>query len=159
MKNRSFIGVIGEGNCSEETAGDAFEVGRKIAEKGAVLLCGGRGGVMEAAAKGAKSAGGMTIGILPGISRDEANPCIDIPIVTGFGEARNVVLIRSVQGVIAVGGLYGTLSEIAFACKFGIPVIGLHTWRVEREGLEPSPIVQAGNPEEAVGLVFRMMRG
>ena len=110
---------------------------------------------MEAAARGAKSAGGLTVGVLPGTSREEANPYIDIPVVTGLGEARNVIITRSVHAVIAIGGMYGTLSEIAFACKFGIPVIGLNTWRIDRPGLEQPPIIEAKTPEEAVERVFR----
>jgi uncharacterized protein (TIGR00725 family) len=153
-----YIGVIGEGTCSEETARVAYEVGRKIAEKGAVLFCGGRGGVMEAAAKGAKSAGGLTVGILPGTSRNEANPYIDIAIVTGMGEARNVVLVRSCQVLIAVEGMYGTLSEIAFACKFGIPVIGLNTWQIDRRGLIQSPVILSKTPEEAVEMALKIIR-
>ena len=112
---------------------------------------------MEAAAKGAKSAGGLTVGILPGTSREEANPFIDLAIVTGMGEARNVVLVRSCQVLIAVEGMYGTLSEIAFACKFGIPVIGLNTWKVERQGLSQPPILTARTPEEAVEMALEII--
>ena len=151
------MGVIGEGSCSEKVAKVAFEVGRKIAEKGAILLCGGRGGVMEAAARGAKSIGGLTVGILPGASRDEANSYIDIAIATGMGEARNVILARSCQALIAVGGMYGTLSEIAFACKFGVPVIGLNTWRVDRPGLTNAPVLRVKTPDEAVEKAFQMI--
>jgi uncharacterized protein (TIGR00725 family) len=152
-----YIGVIGEGVCSEETAHVAFEVGRRIGERRAILVCGGRGGVMENAAKGAKSVGGLTVGILPGSSRDEANPYIDIAIVTGMGEARNVILVQSCQVLIAVEGMYGTLSEIAFACKFGIPVIGLKTWRVDRPGLTASPVLEAKTPEEGVEMAFQII--
>jgi len=153
-----YIGVIGETICSEETGQVAFEVGRRIGERKAILVCGGRGGVMENAAKGAKSAGGLTIGVLPGSSRDEANPYIDIAIVTGMGEARNIVLVQSCHILIAVEGMYGTLSEIAFACKFGIPVIGLKTWRIDRPGLTHSPILQAKTPDEAVEMAFQIIR-
>lgn len=153
-----YIGVIGEGSCSEETSQLAYEVGRRIGERGAILICGGRGGVMEAAAKGAKSVGGLTVGILPGSSRDEANPYIDIAIVTGIDEARNIVLVRSCHVLIAVEGMYGTLSEIAFACKFGIPVIGLNTWRIDRNGLTKSPIIQVNTPEEGVEKAFQIIQ-
>jgi hypothetical protein len=149
--------VIGETICSEETAKVAYEVGRRIGERRAILVCGGRGGVMENAAKGAKSVGGLTVGILPGPSRDEANPYIDIAIVTGMGEARNVILVQSCQVLIAVEGMYGTLSEIAFACKFGIPVIGLKTWRVDRPGLTAFPVLEAKTPEEGVEMAFQII--
>lgn len=149
--------MIGEGVCSEETAQVAYEVGRRIGERRAILVCGGRGGVMENAAKGAKSVGGLTVGVLPGSSRDEANPYIDIAIVTGMGEARNVILVQSCQVLIAVEGMYGTLSEIAFACKFGIPVIGLKTWKVDRPGLTASPVLEAKTPEEGVEMAFQII--
>jgi len=149
--------VIGETICSEETAKVAYEVGRRIGERRAILVCGGRGGVMENAARGAKSVGGLTVGVLPGSSRDEANPYIDIAIVTGMGEARNVILVQSCQVLIAVEGMYGTLSEIAFACKFGIPVIGLKTWRVDRPGLTASPVLEAKTPEEGVEMAFQII--
>jgi uncharacterized protein (TIGR00725 family) len=113
---------------------------------------------MEAAARGAKSAGGLTVGVLPGVSRKEANPYIDIAVVTGMGEARNVIIARSCHALIAVGGMYGTLSEIAFACKFGTPVIGLNTWKIDRTGLSHSPVLQAKTPEEAVEMAFRMIQ-
>lgn len=149
--------MIGETICSEETAKVAYEVGRRIGERRAILVCGGRGGVMENAARGAKSVGGLTVGVLPGSSRDEANPYIDIAIVTGMGEARNVILVQSCQVLIAVEGMYGTLSEIAFACKFGIPVIGLKTWRVDRPGLTASPVLEAKTPEEGVEMAFQII--
>lgn len=145
-----FIGVIGDGSCSEKVASLAYEVGRHIALAGAKLVCGGLGGVMEAAAKGAKSAGGLTIGILPGESRYNANPYIDIPVVTGIGEARNMIVVKSSDAVIAVEGMFGTLSEIAFALKSGIPVIGLNTWELRKEELSESPIITASSPANAV---------
>jgi uncharacterized protein (TIGR00725 family) len=156
--NQIYIGVIGDGECSEGVARIAYEVGRRIGEGGAVLVCGGRGGVMEAAARGAKSAGGLTVGILPGVSREEANPYVDIPIVTGMRDARNVIIARSCQVLIAVGGMFGTLSEIALACKFGVPVVGLCTWTIDRPGLTHPPIVEAKDPEEAVEAAFRMIQ-
>jgi hypothetical protein len=105
---------------------------------------------MEAACRGAKQAGGLTIGILPGRHAEQANPYVDIPIVTGIGEARNAVITRTAQVVIAVGGSYGTLSEIGFALGFGTPVIGLATWRMERDGHPRAPVVRAQTAEEAV---------
>jgi uncharacterized protein (TIGR00725 family) len=144
------IGVIGGSAPTPAEAAAAEAVGRALAEAGAVLICGGRGGVMEAACRGAKSAGGLTIGVLPGSSRAGANPYVDIPIVTGLGEARNVVITRTAHAVIAVGGSYGTLSEIAFALAFGVPVVGIGTWQVKRDGHPPAPIVYAATPEDAV---------
>lgn len=126
------VAVVGPGACDEATAEIAREVGRLLAQNGITLICGGCGGVMEAACRGAKEAGGTTIGILPGTSAAEANDSVDIPIITGFGEARNVIIVRSACAVIAVGGEYGTLSEIAFALKLGVPVIGLRTWKLTR---------------------------
>jgi len=121
------IGVIGGGHCSAEIYELARQVGHEVAKAGAILICGGLFGVMEAACRGAKEAGGMTIGILPGKIKNEANAFVDIPIVTGLNEARNVIIARSADGLIAVDGEYGTLSEIAFALKFGKPVVGLKT--------------------------------
>jgi uncharacterized protein (TIGR00725 family) len=138
------IGVIGAGGCSGEVQKIAEEVGREIAKKGAILICGGLGGVMEASARGAKAEGGITVGILPGFDPSDANPFIDIKIITGLSHARNVLIVRSSDALIAVSGGYGTLSEIAIALKLQKPVVGLKTWDI-------SPaIVQAGNAEEAV---------
>jgi uncharacterized protein (TIGR00725 family) len=144
------IGVVGGSAPTAEEASLAEAVGRRLAEEGAVLICGGRGGVMEAACRGAKGAGGLTIGVLPGTSRRHANPYVDIPIVTGLGEARNAIITRTAEAVIAIGGSYGTLSEIAFALGFGTPVVGLGTWVMEREGHPAVPVVYVETPEEAV---------
>ena len=122
------ITVIGDSSCSPEEANLAQSVGELLAQQGAIILCGGLGGVMEAVCRGAKSKGGLTVGILPGQDSSMANPCVDIPIVTSIGEARNVMVVKSAQTVIAIGGGYGTLSEIAYALKSRIPVIGLNTW-------------------------------
>src|SRR5437867_1865567 len=111
------IGVMGAGECSPEIFCQAEQVGKLIAQHGAILICGGRGGVMEAAAKGAKATGGVTVGILPESDDSGANPYIDIPIVTGMGNGRNVINILSSQVIIAISGGYGTLSEIALALK------------------------------------------
>ncbi len=142
------IGVIGGNVCSKEIADIAFKVGERIAKNGAILVCGGLGGVMKAAAKGAKSAGGTTIGILPTQTKKDANPYIDIPIVTGMSIARNVIVVRSSDAVIAIDGRYGTLSEIAIALNLGIPVIGLKTWDIK------APIKIAKTPEQAVELAI-----
>jgi uncharacterized protein (TIGR00725 family) len=106
-------------------------VGRLVAERGAVLVCGGLGGTMEAACRGAKGAGGRTVGLLPGVDRSAANPFVDVAIPTGLGEARNAVVVRAADVLIAVGGGYGTLSEIALALRAGKRVIGLGTWEIE----------------------------
>ena len=151
MKSKS-IAIIGPGSCEQSLAELAREVGFLLAQKGFTLICGGRGGVMEAACRGAKSADGTTIGILPGTSADEANAFVDFPIVTGFGEARNIIIVRSVRAVIAVGGEYGTLSEIAFALKLNVPVIALKTWKITRNG-EDAPdqrIIETDSPQAAV---------
>ncbi len=146
-----FVSVIGDGICSAETAGLAEEVGRHLGENGAVVVCGGLGGVMEAACRGAKTAGGLTVGILPGRNRHDANPYVDIPIVTGLGEARNVVVVSSGQSVIAVSGGFGTLSEVGHALKLGIPVIGLGSWRLSKEGWDTERgIIAATDPADAV---------
>ena len=151
MKNRKkFIAVIGGGQCSPQEAEAAEAVGRELAKQGAILVCGGRGGVMEAACRGASAEGGLTIGILPGDSRQAANLYVQIPIVTGIGYARNVVVVKSAQAVIAIGGAYGTLSEISHALESGIPVIGLNTWSLSRKGQQDNSIIQAQNPTEAV---------
>lgn len=149
------IAVIGSALCSVQQTIMAEAVGHALAEAGATLICGGGGGVMEAACRGAKKAGGLTIGILPGFHTGDANPFVDIPIVTGLGEARNVIIVRTAQAVIAVGGEFGTLSEIAFALKLGRPVIGLETWELSKAG-EPCPaIIRAQTPEEAVRLALQ----
>jgi hypothetical protein len=153
------VAVVGGSRATAEETAAADAVGRALAEAGAVLVCGGRGGVMEAACRGARSAGGLTVGVLPGASRREANPFVDVPIVTGMGEARNAIITRTARAVIAVGGSYGTLSEIALALASGAPVVGLETWRVERDGHPPAPIVYAKTPEEAVARALEMAEG
>ncbi len=140
---RKIIGVIG-GSAVDQTAFEtAYEVGKLMAKAGAILVCGGLTGVMEAACKGAKEAGGTTIGILPGLHIDDANPYVEIPIATGLGHGRNLTIINTAQAIIAISGRYGTLSEIGFALQSGKPVYGLGTWDIDG--------VQAcDSPEEAV---------
>jgi uncharacterized protein (TIGR00725 family) len=145
------IGVIGSSVDEEELNGLAYEVGRHIAERGGVLVCGGLGGVMANACRGAKDAGGLTVGVIPGEDKGDANPCVDITIVTGIGKARNMIIARSADAVIAVGGRYGTLSEIAYALHFGKKVFALKSWPV----LESEEnFVVVNSPEEAVELAF-----
>jgi uncharacterized protein (TIGR00725 family) len=148
VKEKIFIAVIGGGDCSKDICKLAEQVGERIAKAGAVLVCGGLGGVMEAASKGAKKQGGTTIGILPGIDKSQANPHIDFPIVTGLGEGRNLLVVRNSDAVIALPGEYGTLSEIAFCLKLGKPIIGLSAWDVSED------IIKAQNPEEAVKIAL-----
>lgn len=152
------IAVIGGAAPTPEEEAAAESVGRMLAEGGAILICGGRGGIMEAACRGARSAGGLTIGILPGPDRREANPYVDIPIVTGLGEARNVIITRTAHAVVAVGGSYGTLSEIAFALLFGVPVVALGSWEVRREGHPPAPIIYAATPQEAAARALALAK-
>jgi uncharacterized protein (TIGR00725 family) len=144
------IAVIGDSSCSPEEARLAETVGELLAQQRVTVICGGLGGVMEAVCRGAKSKGGLTVGILPGQDPCAANPWVDIPVVTGMGEARNVAVVKSAQAVIAVGGRYGTLTEIAYALKSGIPVIGLNTWSLSRNGREDDSIVRVQAAAEAV---------
>ncbi len=147
---KNIIAVIGGSQPSSKEAEVAEEVGRELAKRGAILVCGGLGGVMEAACKGASAKGGITVGILPGDSRKTANPYVQIPIATGMGYARNVAVVKSAQVVIAVGGSYGTLTEIGHALQSGIPVIGLNTWAISRNGKQDNSIIPAESPAEAV---------
>jgi len=153
-EKKKFIAVIGGGQCSPREAELAEATGRELARRGAILICGGLGGVMEAACKGASSEGGITIGILPGDNRQHANPYVQIPIVTNIGYARNIIVVKSAQAVIAIDGSYGTLSEIGHALQYNIPVIGLNTWSLSRNGQPDNSIIQAKDPTEAVDKAF-----
>ena len=144
------ISVIGEGDARPDIAELAEAVGAELARRKVTVACGGLGGVMEAVCKGAKSAGGTTIGILPGNDPNQGNQWVDIPILTGMGYARNVIVAKTGMAVIAVGGAFGTLSEIGHALGEGIPVIGLRTWALSRNGVPDNSIVVASNPAEAV---------
>jgi uncharacterized protein (TIGR00725 family) len=144
------IAVIGNSSCSREEAKSAETVGELLAQRGATIICGGLAGVMEAVCRGARSKGGLTVGILPGDDSSSANKWVSIPVVTGIGQARNVAVVKSAQAVIAIGGGYGTLSEIAYALKSGIPVIGLHTWSLSRNGREDNSIIGVHDAKEAV---------
>ena len=139
------VAVIGAGSASDSEAELARLVGAGLAEAGAVLVCGGLGGVMEAAAQGARERGGLTVGVLPGTDAAAANPFIVLPLATGMGEARNALVVRAAEAVIAVGGEWGTLSEIALARKMGIDVVVLG--RPPAQGLD---LPRAGTPDEAV---------
>ena len=147
------IAVIGNSTAKPEHIKLAEEVGRELAKRSIIVVCGGLSGVMEAVCRGAKSEGGMTIGILPGHSRDDANSFVDIPIVTTMGYSRNVIVVNTGEAVISVGGAFGTLSEIAHALSEEIPVIGLKTWpltvRGDGDPIYPG-IVEAETPLDAV---------
>jgi uncharacterized protein (TIGR00725 family) len=152
------IAVIGDSSCSPEEAKLAENVGELLAQRGAIIVCGGLGGVMEAVCRGAKSKGGLTVGILPGQDSSMANPWVDIPVVTGIGEARNIAIVKSAQTVIAIGGGYGTLSEIAYALKNNIPVIGLNTWSMSRNGREDDSIIGVQSAAKAVGKAISLAK-
>jgi uncharacterized protein (TIGR00725 family) len=151
----TYVAVAGSGDAPAEDLDAAEAVGRLLAERGAVVVCGGRGGVMEAACRGAKSAGGATLGILPGLDRAEANPFVDVAVPTGLGEARNALVARAADALIAVGGSWGTLSEIALALRAGKTVVGIGTWELYRGGGVPvRGIVAAPSADEAVALAL-----
>ena len=153
---KKLIAVIGGSAPTSKEAGLAEEVGQELAKHGAILICGGLGGVMEAACRGARSEGGLTIGILPGENRQLANPYVEIPIATGIGYARNAAVVKSAQAVIAVGGSYGTLTEIGYALQSGLPVIGLNTWTISRNDRQDKSIIPAESPAEAVRLALEL---
>ncbi len=138
---RPRVAVMGGASPSEQEMAWAEAVGAALGRANAVLIC-----------------GGLTVGILPSCDVAEANPYVAIPIVTGLGEGRNLLVVRNAQAVIAVGGAYGTLSEIAFALRYGLPVVGIGTWRVERAGLSV-PLLHAASPEEAVARVMARIGG
>lgn len=150
-KRKPMIGVIGGSRCSAKVARMAEQVGRRIAERGGVLVCGGLGGVMEAAAMGARQAGGQTIGILPDDKTDTANAYIEFPVATGMGFARNVIIVKTADVLIAIDGNFGTLSEVAFSLVCEKPLISLGSWEVDPK------VVRAKDPQEAVDLAFRFL--
>lgn len=153
-----YVSVIGPHACSAAEHDAGFAIGAGLAKAGAILVCGGLGGLMEAAAKGAKSEGGWTVGILPGDRRSDANDFMDVVLPTGMGPLRNALVARTADAVIAVAGGYGTLSEIAFALRLGIPVVGLHTWTVSRGGEVDAAITVAADPQDAVAKALRLAR-
>jgi len=144
------IAVVGGSEATEPVAATAAAVGAALASAGAIIVCGGLGGVMEAACRGAKSVGGLTVGILPGRDPSAANQWVDVVIATGLGEARNALVVGSAAVVVALDGEYGTLSEIALALRAGIPVIGLGTWSLTRpDGGADAGIVVVEDPNAA----------
>ncbi len=152
-----YIAVVGGAECSARTYQIAKETGEKIAERGAILLCGGGSGVMEAASKGTVDNNGVAIGILPGNSKYEGNNYLTLSIATGLGEARNAVIARSADGVIAISGEYGTLSEIALAIKMGKPVVGIETWELKGPSEKIEKLYYAENALEAVEKLWKLM--
>jgi uncharacterized protein (TIGR00725 family) len=143
------VAVVGPGDAAPGTPAwlAAEEVGRLLAEAGAVVVCGGLGGAMAAACRGAAAAGGTSLGLLPGLDRSDANEWVTVAVPTGLGEARNVLVVRAADAVVAVGGGYGTLSEVALALRSGLPVAGIDTWPIDG-------VVAAGSPQDAVDEVL-----
>lgn len=150
---RPAVAVVGAGDADDRLRGVAERVGALLAASGVVVVCGGLGGVMEAVCRGARQHGGRTVGILPGTDRTTANPFVEVVVPTGMGEGRNVLVVRAGQAVIAVGGGFGTLSEIALACKIGVPVFGLDTWPLPEHG-----VVRVDTPEAAVAGALETIR-
>jgi uncharacterized protein (TIGR00725 family) len=155
---RLCIGVVGSGAEDRRTSLVAEAVGRGIARAGAVLVCGGLGGVMAAACRGARSEGGQTLGLLPGTDRAAGNEWLDLAVPTGLGEIRNALVVRAADALIAVGGEFGTLSEIALALKAGTPVVGLDTWELARAGQPVDAVIRADTPDAAVTLAVELGR-
>lgn len=158
METPLYVAVVGAGEADAELMALAEEVGQGLGAAGAVVVCGGLGGVMEAACRGAKAAGGTTLGILPDLRRAGANRFLDIAIPTGMGEMRNALIVRTADVVLAVGGEFGTLSEIAFALKTGVPVVGIDTWELSKRGRVSEAIVYADSAEGAVEEALRLAR-
>ena len=147
--------MVGPGEAGVEQLEVAEDVGTAIAEAGAGLVCGGLGGVMEAACRGARSRGGLTLGLLPGLDREAANGWVVVAVPTGLGEARNALVVRAADAVVAIGGGWGTLSEIALALKTGVPVVGIDTWEPAIGGLPVDGIFRAGDARSAVAEALR----
>jgi uncharacterized protein (TIGR00725 family) len=153
-----YIAVCGPDPAPAGVAAKAEEIGRRLAREGAILVCGGLGGIMEAAARGASEEGGISMGLLPGADRAAANPFLTMTIPTGVGEMRNAMIVRSADALIAVAGEFGTLSEIAFALKTGVPVVGLGTWELYRQGRAVEAFLTVETPEAAVRAALRLAR-
>jgi hypothetical protein len=150
VERKPMIAVVGAGKCSKKLRDMASQVGKYVAEHGGIIVCGGLGGIMEGAARGAKEAGGVTIGILPTDNKDDANEYIDYVIPTGFGEARNIMVIRAADAVVAFPGKYGTLSEMAFALNADKPVVSVNAWRLSDD------LKQVEDPVEAAKLAMEL---
>jgi uncharacterized protein (TIGR00725 family) len=156
-RRAAYVAVCGPDPATDIVAGQAESVGRALARAGAVVVSGGLGGAMEAAAAGAAAEGGVVVGLLPGTDRSAASRHVTIAIPTGMGEMRNALIVRTADAVIAVAGEFGTLSEIALALKAGKPVVGLGTWDLTRgDGERSDEIARAATPEEAVAMALRL---
>jgi len=153
-----YVGVAGASQPEPPLLDQAELLGRRLAEAGAIVVCGGGPGVMEAVCRGAQSAGGTTVGLLPGLDRAEGNPYLTISVPTGLGQGRNLLLVRSSDAVIAVGGGFGTLSEIALALRTGTPVIGLATWSLQLDSRQVDAFPVADTPDAAVRLALDAAR-
>ena len=147
---RAWIAIAGPGEAAPWELEAAEEAGAAVAEAGCGIVCGGLGGVMEAACRGARSRGGTTVGLLPGLERGEANGWVQVAVPTGLGEARNVLVVRAADAIVAIGGAWGTLSEIALGLRAGRPVVGLGTWELARGGEAVEGIAAMNSPSEAV---------
>jgi uncharacterized protein (TIGR00725 family) len=149
MAPERYVAVVGPGEASAKEIAQAEAVGELLAGRGAVVVCGGLGGVMEAVSRGAANAGGTVLGMLPGRDRAEANAHVTVAVATGMGEMRNTLVVRAADAVIAIGGAYGTLSEIAFALRTGVPVVGIGTWELD-------DVIDAPDPRAAVELALEL---
>ena len=157
---RAWIAVVGPGSATVAELEAAEEAGAAIAEAGAGVVCGGLGGVMEAACRGARSRGGLTLGLLPGTDREAANGWVVVAVPTGLGEARNALVVRAADAVVAIGGGWGTLTEIALALKTGVSVVGVGTWEAAIGGAEPEPgVMRVAGAREAVAEALRLAGG
>ena len=152
-----YVAVVGGGEADQATCALAQDLGRELARRGALVVCGGLGGVMEAACRGAREEGGTTLALLPGDDRGAANPFVDVAVATGMGEARNALVARTADVVVAVAGEFGTLSEIALALRMGKPVVGLSTWELARGGQKVEAIVRASTAAEAAQLALAQL--
>jgi uncharacterized protein (TIGR00725 family) len=153
---RAWIAVVGSGEAAPDELAVAEEAGAAVAEARCGLVCGGLGGVMEAACRGARSRGGLTVGLLPGLDREAANGWVVVAVPTGLGEARNALVVRAADALVAIGGGWGTLSEIALALKAGLPVVGIGTWEPVLDGQVASGVVTADDPRLAVAEALRL---
>jgi uncharacterized protein (TIGR00725 family) len=153
-----YVGVAGASRPEPALMGQAERLGRRLAEAGAVVVCGGGPGVMEAVCRGAQSAGGTTVGLLPGLDRAEGNPYLTVSLPTGLGQGRNLLLVRSSDALVAVGGGFGTLSEIALALRTGTPVVGLATWSLHLDAGPVDAFPVATDPDTAADLALEAAR-
>jgi uncharacterized protein (TIGR00725 family) len=153
-----YIGVAGASRAGRALVEQGERLGRRLGEADVVVVCGGGGGVMEAVCRGARAAGGTTVGLLPGLDRGDANPHLSVSLPTGLGQGRNLLLVRSSDALVAVGGGFGTLSEIALALRTGVPVVGLATWSLQLDGKPVEAFPVAGDADTAARLALEAAR-